>query len=355
MSEVEKWNFLYMILFPDADINMLPPACKYTAPFPLVTLLANQARDRDEREKTDARLEEAALCRDFLRHVRKKFDELLQKDSELLGKIYSQLPDILESSYKEAFSVRDPLAEDQGVFGDPVYRHSWQRRGNNKRSFDAKEHREMSSEQKTAEAWHGWINFDSCDPPVNDIGSEQSAFNLVDDSTETSLPPCMDPRDLLPSLRQEFVFEDVSLDNTQSALSLFESNENELESVNIPPAYDLVLGNSPFSYTNFSFSQCGDAQALPNAVTEQPSSRRRPKDQHITEPLKRNMEAMGSVNLPISCPSKDLEEEFGALSAWNSKKLWGVFFRANRKDRLQMHLWRRWRNVIQERSRRIVD
>jgi len=33
MSEVDKWNSIYMILFPDADINRLPPACKYTAQF----------------------------------------------------------------------------------------------------------------------------------------------------------------------------------------------------------------------------------------------------------------------------------------------------------------------------------
>jgi hypothetical protein len=188
----------------------------------------------------------------------------------------------------------------------------------------------MSSEQKPAEPWHCLINFDSCAPPINDVWSDysqnkQSAVNLVGDS---NLPPYTDPWDVLPCFRQEFEFEDVPLDNTQFALSLSERNENRsdayqfshsesgLESVIIPPAYDLMLGDSNLYDTEFLLSQCGDGQALPNEVTEQPSSHQRPKDQHITEPLKRNTEAMGPVHVSASCPSRDLEEEFGAQYTW---------------------------------------
>ena len=253
--------------------------------------------------------------------MRKKLEELLQKESKLLEKINSQLPDILKSSYNELISSHS--------FESPFLIPEAEKQSNKGKRFDAEEYGEMSSEQTTAEPWLCWINFDNCVPPVNDAGSDysqnkQSVVNLVDNYAETCLPPCVDPRDLLPCLRREFEFEDVPSDNTQSALNLLERDENGndkyqlnhsesgLEGVKIPPAYDLMLGDSTLSNAEFLFSQCGHGQALPNVVTEQPSSRRRPKDQHMTEPLKTSIEKMVSG----SCPSKELEEEFGARSIW---------------------------------------
>ena len=237
------------------------------------------------------------------------------------------------TAISEGPAARDPITEDQGVFGEPVCRHSWKRHGNNEeRSPHAEKHQEIFSAQETAEPWNCWIDFDNCGPSFNDIGSdypphEQSTVNLIDDFPETILEtshlPCFDTLDLLPHLSEELDLEDALWDNRQSTPDLFERGENKnnegwldhpvsgSESVKCPLSNCLMLGDSRFPDIEILSLQYGDKQTFQSLPTEHTSTHQELKDHH-TVGLPNKDTVIGS----FPDLSKDLEDGYEGQYTW---------------------------------------